>query len=92
MKNTALFLSLFASACMLNAQTEQGTFALGLHNFAPGVVVSSSTLVSPTNAFGFSFGKTKEEVDGQDQGDEVKYSTVGLNFIGKNQIQRRRGR
>lgn len=82
MKNIVLTLALFATTLHLQAQTEKGTFALGLHNFAPGVVVSSSSLVSPTNAFGFSFGKSKEKVDGQDQGDDTKYSTVGLNFNG----------
>ncbi len=60
-----------------NAQTEKGTFSLGLRNFAPGGFFQNTSAISQSNFLGIGFGKTKSKVNDTD-GDETKYSVVGL--------------
>ncbi len=79
MKHAWILTITFALAGSLSAQTEKGTWALGLHNFSP--IFNAGQLAAPTNAFGFAFGKTKAEIGGQSR-DVSKYSSVGLNFSG----------
>ncbi len=75
MKNLLIIALLFAACVNTQAQTEQGSWALGLHNFSP--IFSAGQLASPTNAIGISFGKNKYENNGQTAG-ESKYASVGL--------------
>lgn len=60
-----------------NAQTEKGTFSLGLRNFSPGGFFQNTSSLSQTNFLGIGFGKTKSKTNDTD-GDESKYSVVGL--------------
>ncbi len=78
MKNL-LSIAMLLLFCTLtaNAQTEKGTFSLGLRNFAPGGFFQNTSIVSHTNFIGIGFGKTKSKVNDTDDG-EIKYSVVGL--------------
>ncbi len=77
MKNL-LSIAMLLLFCVLtaNAQTEKGTFSLGLRNFSPGGILQNTTL-SQTNFIGIGFGKVKSKTNDVD-GDETKYSVVGL--------------
>lgn len=78
MKLTALVsLFLLGLVAGLQAQTTQGTFALGLHNFSP--TLSEATLLAPTNSLGISFSKSKSEIDGRESDGEVSITNLGLN-------------
>jgi long-subunit fatty acid transport protein len=69
---------LFASFAL--AQTNKGTFALGLHNFSPSGVLSNTTQLTPTNALGVGFG-TYTFKNSRSPNDEVKskFSYMGIN-------------
>jgi opacity protein-like surface antigen len=66
----------------LQAQTEKGNFALGLHNFSPGGVTGSSSILSPASSLGIAFGKSKSKANDGDFEDQFKYSVIGLNLSG----------
>jgi hypothetical protein len=66
----------FASFFTIQAQTNQGTWMFGLHNFS-ALSPSSGIMLAPTNALGIGFGTYKVEHDGQEEG-KINYSTFGL--------------
>lgn len=78
MKNLlSITMLLLFCALTANAQTEKGTFSLGLRNFSPGGLFQNTTTISQTSFLGVGFGKYKSKVNGVD-GDETKYSVAGL--------------
>lgn len=78
----SLLFLLAISTVALQAQTEKGKFALGLHNFSPGGVTGSSSILSPASSLGIAFGKTKSKINDGDFEDQFKYSVIGLNLSG----------
>lgn len=83
MKKITLFSLLFTSAFLVQAQTEKGNFAIGLHTFDPSGVLGASQALAPTNGLGVSFGTSKQKRNGVLDEDETKNSSVGLNFNGQ---------
>jgi hypothetical protein len=78
MKNQ-IFLSVllsFASIFGVNAQTNQGSWMFGLHNFASFSPTSGSG-IAPTNALGVGFGSYKLETDGEEAG-KLNYANFGF--------------
>ncbi len=70
-----LLLAVYASA-----QTNKGTFALGLHNFSPSGILSNTTLLSPTNALGVGFGtNTSKSSRTPSEEYKTKFSYMGIN-------------
>jgi hypothetical protein len=83
MKNLFLLLITFSVLGALNGQTTKGTWVLGLHNFSPVPLTSEGlgyNLFPQTNAFGISFGTTKEKIDGELQEDKETSSIIGLSL------------
>ncbi|MBL7810541.1 MAG: outer membrane beta-barrel protein [Saprospiraceae bacterium] len=79
MKKTNLLSLLFALATVvvLQAQTDKGTIALGLHNFSP-LVGDAGGLLASTNALGIGFTTSKSETNGEESDTKYKTSTIGL--------------
>lgn len=83
MKNIICTVLLLAGAFALQAQTEKGTFSLGLNNFSSiGLLGEGAGLLAPTNGLGIGFGSVKSKVDGQTRDEKPKYTSVGLSFDG----------
>ncbi len=85
MKKIILLQVLFLLSLTLNAQTEKGTFSIGLHNFSPSALNIDGI---PLNLFGrgttlgVAFGTTKNKLDGVAQGETEKLYTAGINLSG----------
>lgn len=74
MKNILLIAVFLAGVFALPAQTEKGSFALGLHSFAPNNVG-----IAPVSSIGIGFGKLTSKVTGGSDQSETKYTTIGMN-------------
>jgi len=69
----------------LTAQTEKGTFSVGLHTFSPsGLNVEGLplNLFGRGTGFGLAIGTTKTKIDGKIVGDTENLYTLGLNLNG----------
>lgn len=78
----SLLFALTISAAAIQAQTEKGKFAVGLHNFSPSGITGSSSILSPASSLGVAFGKSKSKSNDGDFEDQFKYSVIGLNLSG----------
>ena len=80
MKKTPFITCLFAfaTAIALNAQTSQGTILLSLHNFSP-LIPEAGSILAPSNALGIAFTTSKSEIDGVENPQKTKSTTIGLN-------------
>jgi hypothetical protein len=79
MKKLNFLTLLFAlvTAFSMQAQTTQGTLALGLRNFSP-VLGEAGAILAPTNAFGIGFTTSTSKVDGTKDPQKIKNTTIGL--------------
>jgi hypothetical protein len=84
MKNLVLLLCLLPLLEAVNAQTSKGSFVVGFHNFSPVPLPSdglaSNNLFPQTNAFGISFGTSKQKIDGELQDGKQNNSVFGLSL------------
>ena len=83
MKHLALVVILFSFVEMADAQTTKGSFVVGFHNFSPSPFASDGAvynLFPQTNAFGISFGSSKNKLDGEELGGKESNIVVGLSL------------
>jgi|SRR5687768_1538831 len=85
MKTINLLAIIILCNLTIHAQTEKGTFSVGLHNFSPsGLNIDGIplNLFGRGTTFGVAFGTTKNKLDGFTQGETEKLYTLGLNVSG----------
>lgn len=79
MKKVTMLATAIALAMTCSAQTEKGTFAIGLHNFSP-IVPQAIGLLAPTSGLGVAFGTSVSEFNGNES--KASYTTIGLSGSG----------